>query len=650
MSANKARTLFLPLALILCLILASACPLSWAKAAGGNTPHITSTPIRYQEAVGLYLYQVEADAGGGGFLSYSLSQSPSWLTVTPSGLVYGLALHIPGARSVTVTASNEGGIASQSYSLYAPTPSTSLQFLFDLDSSRPGWQDALSNLPLGSAFTLQLVAEQAEGLFGWNADLVFDPQVLEVVSQKGASAVEGDFLTSYAASQGDQTAFFAGASAPSDPGRLNLADVLLCGTNPKHPGPSGAGSLAQVTFRLLRPGQTTLRVERMAACDRDQQFGYPGWGFAYVSTTTVDRPPRITSDPPIIAEVNAPYLYPIEAVDPEAGSLSYALRVAPAGMTVDTEGLVQWRPSSGQVGTHPVLLFLTDSFGNRVQQGWEIEADPDHTPPDPPSALVAQAVPTSATQGQAVLSWQPSASLDVTGYAIYRTNTGTGFVHTATVGLVSAYQDADIPVVSTYTYRLTAFDDSGLESAPSNEATVYLPPLTKTLTLPLQTGWNQISLPFQLEGASPAEVFAGLPSGWLLVQFDATLAAYQSVSQLRPGTGYWLRITASTGFPVKATPLSTPTLSIPLALGWNLVGSPFLANLTWVELWLEKNSQRELLPQAVALGWIQPVIYRWLGSEYQDAYLGSPQAGAGYWLKALQPCRLIWSSPPGGER
>jgi len=636
--------------LTFCVLLLTGSSLSWAATVGDSSSRITSSPVHYQEPGRPYFYQVEADSSGGGPLSFGLSRSPSCLTITLSSLIFSHMIPTPGAYSVTVTASNGGGTASQSYSLYMSTPSTSLKFLFDLDQSMPGWQDELSNIPLGETFALQLIAHQAGGLFGWNADLVFDPQALEVVSQGTVSAMEGDFLSAYATSQGDQTAFFAGASAPNEPGRLNLAGVLLCGTSPKHPGPSGSGSLAQVTFRLLRPGQTTLRLEKMVACDRDQKLGYPGWDFAYVSTTTVDLPPQITSVPLVIAEANTSYLYPVRAADPESGPLSYALRVAPVGMTVDAEGLIQWRPSSLQVGSQLVLLYLTDPFGNRVQQGWEIEVSPDHTPPDPPSALLAEAVPLTTTQGQVILTWLSSPSADVTGYAIYRTNSTTGFVRTATVGAVNIYRDNALPATSTYTYRLTAFDDTCLESFPSNEATTYLPPATKTLTLPLQAGWNQISLPFQLETASPSEVFDGLPSGWLLLQYDATLAAYGSVTQLWPGTGYWLRTTASTEYPVLATPLSTPTLSIPLATGWNLVGSPFLANPAWEELWVEYNGQRELLPQAVSLGWIRPVIYRWLGNSYENAALGSPQAGAGYWLKALQPCFLIWSLPPGGER
>ncbi|HVJ61263.1 MAG TPA: putative Ig domain-containing protein, partial [Tahibacter sp.] len=75
-----------------------------------------------------------------------------------------------------------------------------------------------------------------------------------------------------------------------------------------------------------------------------------------------NRAPVFTSTPVIAAEVAADYAYSVTASDPDsADTLSYTLVSGPAGLTLDANHVVRWRPLLAQVGTHTVSLKVTDN-------------------------------------------------------------------------------------------------------------------------------------------------------------------------------------------------------------------------------------------------------------------------------------------------
>lgn len=86
----------------------------------------------------------------------------------------------------------------------------------------------------------------------------------------------------------------------------------------------------------------------------------------------------------------------------------------------------------------------------------------DVAPPNAPLGLAA------AVEGSDVrLSWTPSPEPDAAGYAVYRDGAKVGFVSNSSG---STYLDAGRPN-GLYRYRVTAIDQAGNESPPSNEAT-----------------------------------------------------------------------------------------------------------------------------------------------------------------------------------
>ncbi len=94
----------------------------------------------------------------------------------------------------------------------------------------------------------------------------------------------------------------------------------------------------------------------------------------------------------------------------------------------------------------------------------------DVFPPSPPTGLAG--VPSSSGGRAAIdLSWQPDADIDLAGYNVYRRDADGSFTRLNTAPLTGpAYTDATVAPGTRYTYRVTAVDASGNESAPSTEA------------------------------------------------------------------------------------------------------------------------------------------------------------------------------------
>jgi cyclophilin family peptidyl-prolyl cis-trans isomerase len=90
---------------------------------------------------------------------------------------------------------------------------------------------------------------------------------------------------------------------------------------------------------------------------------------------TLDRtaPLAFTSTPPTSATATAPLVY--NAQNPEEGTagLTYALVNAPSGATIhSTTGVLNWTPTSGQVGSHSFQISATDIAGNSTTQSLAI--------------------------------------------------------------------------------------------------------------------------------------------------------------------------------------------------------------------------------------------------------------------------------------
>jgi hypothetical protein len=106
----------------------------------------------------------------------------------------------------------------------------------------------------------------------------------------------------------------------------------------------------------------------------------------------------------------------------------------------------------------PVELTMTDRF-----------------PPPAPTELAA--IPgTEGTTPTIDLSWQPSTEADIAGYNVYRREGSGEFTRISkTPVLGPAFSDLVVAPGHSYTYRVTAVDNSGNEGPASNEVTEKSP-------------------------------------------------------------------------------------------------------------------------------------------------------------------------------
>jgi RHS repeat-associated protein len=80
--------------------------------------------------------------------------------------------------------------------------------------------------------------------------------------------------------------------------------------------------------------------------------------------------PTITSIPVTTATAGTPYSYTIVGTDPDGDTLAFTLITSPAGMTIDSPGLVTWLPALG--GSYPILVQASDGRGGIATQAFVI--------------------------------------------------------------------------------------------------------------------------------------------------------------------------------------------------------------------------------------------------------------------------------------
>ncbi len=81
----------------------------------------------------------------------------------------------------------------------------------------------------------------------------------------------------------------------------------------------------------------------------------------------------------------------------------------------------------------------------------------------------------TSTTHDVVLTWNASSSA-VVRYNVYRSTAGHAYTLLNSVSSsTTTYSDSDVSAGATYTYRVTAVDSAGLESAPTHSVTVVVP-------------------------------------------------------------------------------------------------------------------------------------------------------------------------------
>jgi YD repeat-containing protein len=120
------------------------------------------------------------------------------------------------------------------------------------------------------------------------------------------------------------------------------------------------------------PASTGSFAVRVRVSDLDA-WVEQSWSIAVSDGLPPNTSPVISSTPPSAASVGLLYSYLVNAEDADGDTLSFSLVSAPAGMTLNPlNGLVQWMPTSMQVGANVVRINVSDARGGSAAQDFAV--------------------------------------------------------------------------------------------------------------------------------------------------------------------------------------------------------------------------------------------------------------------------------------
>jgi hypothetical protein len=167
---------------------------------------------------------------------------------------------------------------------------------------------------------------------------------------------------------------------------------------------------------------------------------------------------------------------------PVPGALGYAIYRRGAqekghGQPIHAAGPSEqsWLDNTARFGQS--YIYAVTSFNDRdpfIESAFTSEREVHYTDrfaPPPPTELVGL-----GESGRIRLVWKPSEAEDLAGYIVYRRGPAGDFRRITEQPLTAAeYVDTGVKAGETYSYRVTAIDQTGNESAPGGEVRVALP-------------------------------------------------------------------------------------------------------------------------------------------------------------------------------
>lgn len=251
-----------------------------------------------------------------------------------------------------------------------------------------------------------------------------------------------------------------------------------------------------------------------------------------------------------------------------------------------------------------------------------------------------------AGDSQVGLSWNayPGGS---TTYNIYRGTSSGGESGTpiATGITATSYIDTGLTNSTSYYYKVTAVVSS-VETAQSAEATAT--PGTQTVLYTYASGLQMIGVPADYTGFAPWQAFDEGPitlAVWTGSAYAVTPASPANL--LVPGQGYWVRFAAQADLlDIGVDETGTQAVSIPLSVGWNMIGNPDPSSVTASSLQVKNGSATYSIGNANKAGVIGATFYTWQPGD--TVYVVLPiststlQPYLGYWIYAFKPCTLIF--------
>jgi RHS repeat-associated protein len=372
--------------------------------AANDPPTITSVAPTTVQLGRTYIYAVQASDANHDSLTFAFDTAPAGMTVSNTGMItwtptaaqFGsdpVTLRVQDGRGAfalqqfTIRVTAQAANQAPSITSNPPLSATVGQlYQYDLKTTDPEGDPVVWRLDAGPE---GMSLEASSGTLRWTprADQIGPHDVvLQAVDAQGAAAkqsftitVRGVNLPPTIASTPSTTAAigvaYTYAVQASDPNNDPLTFALT--TAP-------AGMTADASTGVVRwtPLSTQLGPQNVAIRVTDGQGGSVTQLYTItVSSAAANRAPVITSTPVLVATVGQLYQYTVTATDPDGEPPRFVLEAGPSGMTIDpATGRVQWIPTAGQAGSHPVSIAALDAAGAGSRQTFTLVASVNQAP------------------------------------------------------------------------------------------------------------------------------------------------------------------------------------------------------------------------------------------------------------------------------
>ncbi|WAL79152.1 putative Ig domain-containing protein [Shewanella sp. DAU305] len=456
-----------------------------------DAPTISSTAITAATQDAAYSYTFAAsDTDVGDTLTLSAVTKPSWLSFNAAtGLLSGTPSNADvGAHPVTLRVTDTDGLtADQSFSITvtnvndAPTISSTAITAATQDAAY-SYTFAAADTDVGDTLTLSAVTKPswlnfnaATGLLSGtpgNADVGSHVVLLRVTDTDGLTADQSFSITvtnvndaptisSTAITAATQDAAYSYTFAAAD---TDVGDVLTFSAVTK---PSWLSFNAATGLLSGTPGNADvgshvvlLRVTDTDGLTADQSFS--------ITVTNVNDAPTISSTAITAATQDAAYSYTFAAADTDVGDvLTFSAVTKPSWLSFNAAtGLLSGTPGNADVGSHVVLLRVTDTDGLTADQSFSITVTNVNDAPTISSTAI-----TAATQDAAYSYTFAAADTDVGDVLTFSAVTKPSWLSfNAATGLLSGTPgNAD---VGSHVVLLRVTDTDGLTADQSFSITV----------------------------------------------------------------------------------------------------------------------------------------------------------------------------------
>lgn len=354
-----------------------------------HAPQITSIPNTISNLGAAYSYQLIAKDEDGDALKFSLTEGPKGSSVDANGL-FSWAKPVLGEHQIKLRVNDGLAWVEQHYTLHivdADTPIlnnppsiTSTPTTLGVVNEAYQYQMVATD-PDGDHLTYTLVkgpkgaSLDANGLFTW-AKPSLGEHIVKLAVSDGKAQMEQSFTLVIT----DKPVSNMPPQIVSDPAKDAVIDhsfnYQLVATDPDgdlliygmEEGPKGASIDSSGLFVWEKPVQGSHPV-KLIVSDGFHQVTQ-SFTINVTSTPPSNLAPSITSVPKSRTTVGEKYTYQIQATDPENDVLNYKLVEGPAGVTIDTNGLLVWdKPALGE---YTIKLEVSDG-SNLVYQSYQLQ-------------------------------------------------------------------------------------------------------------------------------------------------------------------------------------------------------------------------------------------------------------------------------------